>query len=570
MWKEKIYDKTKESMLIQKGLHKMVARLISGRNIDVENVDKFLSSDYQNLSHPHKLHDLEKAVDIFIDVAKRKGTIKVWSDYDADGVLSAVMIKELCNVFGLECICMFSSRLEHGYGLNEKAVAEIKIREQDSKTDLLFILDSGTNSFNEIENLKRTLTAKIIIIDHHTGDEGTISTNADALITWHLSDGLNEMCACGEVFQFIRGIRWLTKKVNPIEFLAFAAIGTVADVSPIIGDNRIIVKNGLSQYAINHVSGAGLHSLLIQSKIHPSCLTQEDVAFRIAPRINAVGRMSKPDAVYDLLMERDVKSAENLAEYILTYNDERKKIQKRIEDEAKSIADKNKFSHGTLVYDKGWHVGVVGIVAARLADTYNQPSLVVGYKDGSWKGSGRSLPGINIKEILDLCPEIFEKYGGHAGAVGLTLKAGTLEKAPEIFNEACKTYLKNHSSQNISDKYFDATLKPQAVSPKTCKILIEQMYPYCKENNAEPLFKLKDVNIVDADYIEKETWSLLKFHVEKDGYKIPHSFKTFSPPCGSEIEGRRANIIFSFPQKTEDPSNYFFSFELGVIDLELL
>jgi len=347
-----------------------------------------------------------------------------------------------------------------------------------------------------------------------------------------------------------------------------AAIGTVADVSPIIGDNRIIVKQGLTEYAINHVAGAGLKALLKQSNLHITALTQEDIAFKIAPKINAVGRMFHPDAIYHLLISRDLKLAENLVEHIKSYNEERKLIQSQIEKEVKSSIVKDENLHGILTYNKNWHIGVVGIVASKIAETYNCPSLVVGYKDGVWKGSGRSINGIHIKKILDTCPEIFDGYGGHAGAVGLTLKEDMLDKAPLIFNNACKKYLEKHKVENESLKFFDAHLKPKAITKEVGREIIK-LSPYCNVNNPEPIFKLSDVNVVESKFIEKETWRLLKFKVEKEGFRIPYSFKTFSPPCGAEIEGRLANVYFRFPQKMEDPSNRFFEYELSVVDIEL-
>jgi single-stranded-DNA-specific exonuclease len=568
MWKQKEFNKEQELNMSQKGMHGILARLISQRNIETESAESFLKADYNDLSHPYKLHDVEKAVNIFIEVAKNKGAVSVIGDFDADGVISSTMLKELCNNFGLQCNVFLPSRIDHGYGLNQKTIKAFS--ESLKKTpDLLIITDCGMNNSNQIDELRALGIKKIIVIDHHEGSGDNISLNADALVTWHLSENYNEMCACGEVFQFIRGIRWLTKKVNPIEFLTLAAIGTVADVSPIIGDNRIIVRQGLTEYSINHVAGAGLKALLKQSNIHITALTQEDIAFKIAPKINAVGRMFHPDSVYHMLVERNVNSAENLAEHITKYNEERKLVQSQIEKEAKSSITQSDNLHGILTYNKNWHIGVVGIVASKIAETYNCPALVVGYKDGVWKGSGRSINGIHIKQILDMCPEIFDGYGGHSGAVGFTLNEEKMDRAPSIFNDACEKYFKTHKIENKSLKLFDAHLKPQSITKEVGEEIIK-LSPYCNVNNPEPIFKISKVNIVESKFIEKETWRLLKFKVEKDGFIVPYSFKTFSPPCGSEIEGRLANIFFSFPQKMEDPSNRFFEYELSVVDIELI
>jgi len=568
MWQQKKSNKEKEAKILSNGMHGMLARLLSQRSVEIDNVEPFLNPDYKELSHPHKLHGVKDAAQIFYDIAKSKGSVAVIGDYDCDGIVSSTMLKELCNNFNLQCTVFLPSRLEHGYGLNPKTIASFS-EKMTKVPDLLFITDCGMNSRDEVESLKSLGIKKIIIIDHHTGNSDKIANNADALVTWHLSNGFNEMCACGEVFQFIRGVRWLTKSINPVEFLTYAAIGTVADVSPVIGDNRIIVKNGLTKYAIDHVHGVGLHALLQQSKIDSSSITQDDIAFRIAPRINAVGRMYHPDIVYNLLTERDTLMAQKIAEHISIYNDERKEVQSNIEKSAHQMVEKNKFSNGILVINKDWHIGVVGIVASRLVETYNVPAIVVGYHNGIWKGSGRASNGVNILQVLNSCPEIFDGYGGHAGAVGVTLSEESIADAPRRFDEACKKYFNEQLGEIDTNKYFDAVLKPHAIT-KDIGDVIMNLYPFCKAYNPEPVFKVKDVEIIDVDLIEKDTWKLLKFRVVKDNFQVPYAFKTFTPKCNTEIAGRKANVIFTFPQKTEEPNNPFFKYELNVIDIELL
>ena len=569
MWQLKTYDKEKEEAFIKRGTHKLLARLLAQRNIKLEEADKFLTPDYKDLSHPYKLHDVEKASKIFIDIVKAKGKVAVIGDYDADGVISSVMIRELCHIFGLECNVFLPSRLDHGYGLNPKTVAAFK-EKLTVIPDLLIVVDCGMNNFKEIQELRNSGIKYIVIIDHHIGNKDQISTNADALVTWHLSEGICEMCACGEVFQFIRGIRWLTKRVDPIEFLSYAAIGTIADVSPVIGDNRIIVKNGLTEYALNNVVASGLAALLKQSKIQTSALSQEDISFQIAPKINAVGRMHHPDIIFGLLVERDMSAAENIAGYILSYNDERKDVQKQIEIEAKAMIEMGNgdFANGILIINDSWHIGVVGIVAARLVDTYKKPVIVVGKHNGIWKGSGRTIVGVSIKEILDECPEIFDSYGGHDAAVGVTIKPKYLKKANAIFNKACKSIYAKHKIDENAVQYYDGNLTVKAIDPKIAKVLKQNLSPYCDENNNEPIFMLSEAIITDVSIMDKgKGWRLMKFNVEKDGYKIPYPFKTFSNIGGTELEGKKANIMFSFPQKLPNPNIPYSQFELTAVDV---
>ena len=571
MWELKNRNKDIEINLVNNGKHKIVARLISQRNIKEEEVDEFLNPDYSNLTNPYEFHDMEKACDLFIEVANKKGKVAIIGDYDCDGVMSSTMLKELCNAFKLESFVFLPSRLEHGYGLNPKTIKAF-LETKPFMPDLLIVTDCGMNNFKEIETLRNNGLEKIIIIDHHMGNKEDISFNADAIVSWHLSENIHEMCASGEVFQFIRGIRHKAKKPNPIEFLSYAAIATIADVMPIYKDNRILVKNGLTQYALNHVIGMGLMALLKESKIHTGYLTQEDVSFKIAPRINAVGRIDRPDKVLDLLLERDASQAGIRADEIVKYNDERKKIQKSIEvsvhEQIKNIPPED-MSHGIFVCNKDWHIGVVGIVASRIVEIYGKPSVIVGNHNGIWKGSGRSLESINVRHVLDDCAELFDGYGGHAAAVGVTVKDEQKDNCQKYFNEACKNHFEAKPKSEIIN-YFDAKLKPQAISKDLCEIIINEMYPFCSESNQEPLFLLENVQIQDVNLVEKATWKLLKFSVAKDGYKIPYSFKTFSPSFGSEIDGKYANIVFSFPQKTKDPLNFFFAFDMNAVNIELI
>lgn len=569
MWQKRPNDESREKILIGQGKNKLLARLFSQRNIDPDTIDSFVSSEYKDLSDPYSINDMKKAVNIFMEVVRNNGKIATSGDYDVDGIVSSVMIKELCNVLNIECSSFIPDRLSHGYGLNERSVKAI-IDKQKHKCELLIVLDSGTNSKKEIDELRKYFD-KIIILDHHLPDKERMATNADALVTWHL--GGSEMCTGGIVYQFIRAIHQKNKKVNPIEFLTFSALTTIADVSPIIGDNRIIVKNGLTSYAINHIVPSGLLALMRQARIMEPSLNQGDIAFKIAPRINAVGRMGDAKEVFDLLTERDTEMASKVAEYVAGFNDDRKEKQKMIEAGAIACTecDIAKFSHAILVKSKTWHVGIVGIVASRITEEFGKPAIVVGYSEelGTWKGSGRTYNGINLKEVLDMCPEIFSSYGGHAGAVGVTLKEDCLDRAGEVFNAACKRYCEKNDIKNNQYRYYDAKLSTKLITEDVSKMIHNSLYPYCEENNSEPIFLLPDVIIVDPAIKNGETWRLLSFYVQGD-IKVKAPFKMFSPKYKTEeIDGKRADIYFQFPQVKEIDNSRFSQFELMAVDIVL-
>jgi len=545
-WLQKPYDQNKEIDIRKKGHNKLLSRLLAQRNVNIDD-NNFFEADYQKLSHPHALNGVKEAVDMFCKAITEKELIGVIGDYDCDGIISSVMIKELCNNFGLECNVFLPSRLEHGYGLTENTIKSFATKFK-SIPSLLFVVDCGTNSYKEIEQLKKIGINKVIVIDHHLPSDN-ISKNADALISWHFSENYNEMCSTGQVYQFIRGVRWVTKKVNPIEFLTYAAIGTIADVSPIIGDNRIIVRHGLKGSSINSIVASGLISLMEQSKIAPYDLTQEDVLFKIAPKINAAGRILHPDIAYKLLIEHDKAISDEMAEQLVEFNEERKKLQKKIESEAVAMAEKQNCSHGILVANKDWHIGVVGIVAAKLTEIFHKPSLVIGQHNGVWRGSGRTVSKINIKEVLDGCSSLFIRYGGHADAVGMELKSNVLANAHFQFNDACKKYIEDNNISLEEHSYYDAKLALSAVTQKLGTFLKDNLYPYCSANNAQPIFMLPAVKIVNLKIKDGDGWRMITFNLEKNGEISKKPFRMFSSKFGSDMEGTVADVLFTFSQK---------------------
>jgi len=564
-WKLRDINEDNEKALKEGGIRPFIARLISQRNIEPEDAKTFIDADYSELSHPHSLNDVEKASKIFCNVALKKGNVALIGDYDCDGVVSSVMIQQLCLRFGMNCKVFLPSRLDHGYGLTTDALEAFRERMADKIPELLFIVDCGSNNENEMKILREMGIKKIIIIDHHIIDESKMSKSADALVNWHLSN-TQEMCSCGEIFQFIRGIRWLTKKVDPIEFLAYAALGTIADVSPLGRDNRIIVKHGLGKHSLNSLTSLGFNALLTTSGIYSTSVTQKDIQFQIAPKINAAGRLLYPDLAYKLLVEPDLGTSEKMAESLIECNNKRKQLQKKIEKEAVKMVEDNidSYKHGIAVCNSKWHVGVAGIVASKLVEKFYKPVLVIGENNGIYKGSGRSYGNINLKKIMDDCQESFVKYGGHEQAAGLTLKNECIETINDTFNQACKKYYKETSIPEEVD-YYDVEVNIKALSMKVAKMLYENLYPYCNQYNPEPIFCLKGATLSKPEVGGSKIWPLLSFNSSKDGIESEMRMKYFTHDFGTEVDGRQADIYFRFPQNIE--GNKFGPPTIDVIDL---
>ena len=566
MWKVKEVNKEKELALQKQGKHKFLARILSQNESEADKMDEFLSTDYKDLSHPYELNDVEKASKLFIKHAKNGSRVAIIGDYDCDGITSTTMLYELCLTFGLTCIPFLPSRLDHGYGLNEKTIQAFK-RKVGNPPDLLIVTDCGTNNRAEVAELKEFGIEDIIIIDHHLpSNEEVVSRNADALVSWHFSGDYNEMCACGEVYQFIRGIRCLTKKVDPLEFLTYAAIGTLADSQPIVGDNRIIVKNGLTQFSFNNICASGLNSLIKKKIKYSSEITQTDIEFRIAPMINAAGRIETPDVVLRLLVEVDPELADEMATKVIKLNEERKHLQTFIETGAIKKCENLKNPNGVLLYDESWHIGIVGIVASRIVELTGKPSLVIGYHNGVWKGSGRSIPNVNLKEILDDCSEMLDKYGGHAAAVGLAIKEEYLDRAQGLFDAACVRYYARNVVGSELVRNYNAALTLKAVNEEMATMLKDNLFPYCKSHNSEPIFLLKDVKITNAEVKEGPGWRLMNFNVFKNQEYMDYQFTIFAPKFGTELENELVDVYFTFP-KHWDNTKRLQEFSLMAVDV---
>jgi single-stranded-DNA-specific exonuclease len=350
-----------------------------------------------------------------------------------------------------------------------------------------------------------------------------------------------------------------------MEFITYAALATVGDASPIIDDNRILVRHGFTNNAVNHISSYGFTELLRQSRITNECFTQDDAAFKIVPQINAAGRMEDPKLAYGLFVEKDRAMVEQIAECLKESNAKRKFIQKQIEKEAEIKVHQGNFTHGILLYEPSWHIGVIGIVASRIVETFHKPTLILGSYNGVIKGSGRSMKNYSLKKIMDNCNEMFERYGGHELAAGATLKSEYIDKASAIFDKACAIYCEEFGIKAPSKQMdYDVELKVENIKPDIIDMLGQNLYPYCEITNPEPVFKVSNVLVSNVSCKESETWSMLTCKASKDGAMIPFTFRTFSNKYGTDISGRIADIYFTFPQVLNCPKS-----DLSIVDMEI-
>ena len=533
-----------------KGLHpnRVASVLLSSR--EIENLDSFISPSFKNMLDPETISGCVEVAKYFSEAVKNKWNVAVIGDYDVDGVVSASMLKMFFKAFDVPCHVFLPHRIEQGYGLNPKTM-DTFLSECDFKPHMVIAADCGTSSEEEIAKLKKSGTPIVIVIDHHKANEGMFSKSADVVMNWRF--GGDETCTAGQIFHLAR---YYAKKHIPkgsrmpeslSAFLPMAAIAIVADVMPITSSNRIIVRNGLKRMKTAPIGMVALAEKC--GMTDDGAISQKDVAFRMAPRINASGRIDSPVGSYALIMEDDEDLAENHVEELNKWNKSRQIIQKDISKEAIAQAKESGFKNGILVYNKNWHVGVVGIVASRLVDEFGVPAIVIGESEGKRKGSARSVQGVSVKTVMDSCSKIFDGYGGHDMAAGCSLKEEFYVSAAAEFDAACLKWYEEHGRPDF-DKNYDMELEVSDLTNITATALKETLYPYCDVTNPEPIFVVKDVSIVGTNVRNGDTWKLTSFKCCKNGRESGLKFTTFSDDFDKLLDKDPVSIYFSFGQNT--------------------
>jgi len=411
-----------------------------------QDIDNFLTPSLNQLPRPHLMKGMTEAVSILVESLKSREPITVYGDFDADGVTSTAALSLFFAELSMPLRYYIPDRLTEGYGLNIEAVRKIHEtnKEQWGKPGVLITVDCGISD-EEVVNEAKQLGFTVIITDHHK-PPGKLPL-ADAILN-PLQPGCDFPCknlaGVGVAFYLILGLRselienghWPEDKIpNLKSYLDLVTIGTVADQVPITECNRVIVKAGLE--ILGQGNRIGLQEILGKTKGYESEVTTEDIAFRVAPRINAIGRIGSAQKAVELLRTSIPEDAEKLVNELEEANNARKNIEANIFSEATHMVSSNTSgtTNSLLLYKNDWHQGVLGIVASRLTDKYNRPAILLTdciqedtpEANKLVKGSGRSVEGLDIHKAISSCQEMLERFGGHKGAVGLTLPKDKIE-----------------------------------------------------------------------------------------------------------------------------------------------
>src|SRR5438874_11221705 len=397
------------------------------------DVEDFLRPRLKSLSDPFLLPNMEEAVGRILAGLDRHEHIVLFGDYDVDGVTSLALLAEMLRAYSGEPELFLPLRMEEGYGLSRESVERCL---EQHHPQLLIALDCGTSSGNEVVDLKRR-GVDVIVLDHHEPSGRGALPDCVAIVNPKIDPGspFHYFCSVGIVFKLCHALL----KKRPLEIfdlkskLDLVALGTVADIVPLRGENRTFVQRGAIEIARS--TRPGLKRLIEVSGVRPPILT-EHIGFRLGPRLNASGRLSNAQRSLQLLLTQDEAEAASLAELLDRENRERQEVEKEIflaADEQIAREFDPVRNAAIVVSARGWHPGVLGIVASRISRKYHRPAIVIGIEEnGIGKGSGRSIEGLNLVEALNRCRGSLQKYGGHEMAAGLTI----LEKDIDPFSEA--------------------------------------------------------------------------------------------------------------------------------------
>ena len=437
-WQLTAGDPAKEAALCDAlGISAALAKILVGRGIDTPAAAaEFFDFSWDKVPSPWLLADMEPAARRLAEAIEKKEPITVYGDYDADGVTAAALLVQIIGELGGRAAYYIPHRAEEGYGLHQEALAEI--REQSR---LVVTVDCGISAVAEAEYaLEQGI--ELVITDHH--QPGRELPRAAAVVNPNRPDcsyPTKDLAGVGVAFKLAQAVaRLLTGSDQQGDelvkkYLDLVALGTVADVVPLLGENRILVQKGLENFGQISV---GLTALMEVAGVASHQISAGNLAFGLAPRINALGRLDDAAAAVRLLLTDDVQEARKLAQALDEANQERRAIEDQVTEEAAAMVETevDLDKEWTLVLaSPDWHPGVIGIAASRLVERYHRPTILISLAEEPGKGSGRSIDGFELHRALETLSPLFERFGGHKMAAGLTIRR---EMIPELRRELNK------------------------------------------------------------------------------------------------------------------------------------
>lgn len=480
-------DKIEELVKTYK-INNLLATILINRGIDSkEKIRQFLEPTRQDFYNPYLMKDMEIAVERIIKAIKNQEKVIIYGDYDVDGITSTVVLKKFLKDLGLEVSYYIPNRLSEGYGLNNKAIEKIV----NKGYSLMITVDCGISAIDEID-YANSLGLEVIVTDHHEPSE--VLPKALAVVDNKRKDSnypFRDLAGVGVAFKLTQalGMKLGLKEETYLKYLDIVCVGTISDIVPLVDENRVITKLGL--LLVRQTKNIGLKSIINSSGY--SKIDSNTISFGVAPRINACGRIGKAEEALELLLSTDIYKVNELTNKLSEHNRERQEIEKDIYESAVEKIEKNHlYENRTIVVGgKDWHHGVIGIVSSKITDLYFKPSILLSFEeDGTGKGSGRSIPGFDLHEVLTKCQDTLEKFGGHSMAVGVTIKKENLEKFVKEFEKIAE---EEKIEEIVPILNVDAKIDLNSVDKDVIESL-KALEPF-GEANKMPIFAFKNLRI---------------------------------------------------------------------------
>ncbi|UCF88422.1 MAG: single-stranded-DNA-specific exonuclease RecJ [bacterium] len=486
---------------------------------EIEEAAQFLNCQLADLIDPYALHGMEKAVKRIISAMEKREKILVYGDYDVDGVTATSLILLFLRDLGFTTHYYIPKRVEEGYGVNKESIRKFA----KEGIGLIITVDCGISSVDEIA-YANSLGMSVIVTDHH--EPPVKLPEAEALINPLVAKcafPYKALSGVGLAFYLVAGLRkglreagFFKDGIEPslVEYLDLVAVGTIADIVPLTGINRILVRAGLEQ--INLKPRLGIRTLLEVCGVQPGHVDSSSVAYRLAPKINAAGRLSDAMRGVLLLTTDSREDAEREAGFLDVENDERQRIERKIYSEAVEIIQSGGIEeeHRSIVLSSAdWHPGVVGIVASRLMERYYRPTVLLCLESGIYKGSARGIPNFHLFQGLSRCRDLLIEFGGHKYAAGVKVAPENLEKFKERFESVVREMVPEEgftpvmmldAQANLDELGLEQVVKFQDLSPFGA-------------GNPEPVVLIRDVQILNPRVVGGDH---LSFTVRQNGVSI--------------------------------------------------
>ena len=529
-WISKRYNEDQVNFLKENfDLSEIVSKLIAIRNINIEEVKLFLNPKIKNfLPNPFILKDMEKAADRTVKAIKNNEKIGIFGDYDVDGATSTAILGNYFNQIDRKIEIYIPDRKSEGYGPNQQGFE--KLISNGSK--LIFTVDCGTLSFDTI-NFSQSKNTDVLVLDHHQSDLKL--PNAFSIVNPNRFDdksNLNYLCAAGVCFMFLvalnkklREIDWFKKnnidEPNLMNYLDLVSLGTVCDVVPLIGLNRAIVSQGLE--VLKNKLNLGLKTLKNVCGIE-SNITTYHLGYVIGPRINAGGRVGKCSHGANLLLSKDSKETFKIATELESFNEERRLIESNMLKKIKNTISINSDDPVIVLSGHNWHEGIIGIIASRLKEKYNKPTVIISVEKGLGRASARSVLGFDIGTVIinAVQNKILKKGGGHKMAGGFTIDENKIEEFKDFLKKKFLKIEKNLNKKNIL--LFDAKISPSALNESFFSE-INSLSPF-GSGNPEPKFVVENLELLKSSVVADK-----------------HIRYLLSAPDGSVVKGIAFNAI---------------------------